>query len=749
MSRFIIKFLMISISLLLTTCSSHVNDSTIISIDSKSSQSTPIDNSGYLIATNQPFLNIGQSDSSQLDIMNAGEKNVNITNISSSSNIDLISSSSNECNIYTDYTPSNSCSVSFSIPNQQNGNGNIVIDYTSNGQNYTLTTDISWYMSGGAPLVGISVANPILVASGTVSDSLVTVYNLSPYNLTNISLLPITNNTDSSNTLSYSNNMCSSLYGLNSTCTFKISIQAGSSIGSQNSAMIGLTGSSSQGTYTRYNKINYQVSAPPITFTYESSIQRGQYARINFSLNSPIPESQVISVTNSSLLNTAGIFVFASQLSSTSTSLSTCTLNNSNTTCTLYIQASSQSVPNTYSINLLNTGSISFSNNISIVVNQNTAAVMYKYGNTARVQQTGIKPSSTLSNFYPMVDSNYLTGYPWVFNYNGATSPSFRFYDDGYCIHDYLTGLMWSKTTYYGKFESVVKVINTVPICGHTDWRLPTINELLTLWDYSYLNYQVNTTTDNMFLKYFRDYLGISIANTNSRYFGSSTICSSSISTYSANFNNQHIMVCNSNTMNQNFIYVTKELTVSSIPNKVMDTNQTLTAPIAVSPTSYYNGAKPSNVGAPVALPADRFVADTESCTYDKATGLTWTKTPYVEMSFNQSQAFARNLDLCGYKDWRLPNILEMYSLAQFQSLQQTESSLYGYINFPNLPKCYYTNFTYSASYTGEGYFNSYLSVSVTNSAGPSNNGLSTGFGKVNSTYPNCMSEYVRGGNFP
>ncbi len=50
----------------------------------------------------------------------------------------------------------------------------------------------------------------------------------------------------------------------------------------------------------------------------------------------------------------------------------------------------------------------------------------------------------------------------------------------------------------------------------------------------------------------------------------------------------------------------------------------------------------------------------------DNVTGLTWMKDMGEKKSFDDAFQYAENLELGGYKDWRVPTIKELYSLIQF-----------------------------------------------------------------------------------
>lgn len=78
----------------------------------------------------------------------------------------------------------------------------------------------------------------------------------------------------------------------------------------------------------------------------------------------------------------------------------------------------------------------------------------------------------------------------------GVKQPSPRFTAgtgaEANCVIDNLTGLMWPKApdsnlrTWQGSLDYVANTMNNGGLCGHKDWRLPNINELLSLKNAGY-----------------------------------------------------------------------------------------------------------------------------------------------------------------------------------------------------------------------------------------------------------------------
>jgi hypothetical protein len=70
----------------------------------------------------------------------------------------------------------------------------------------------------------------------------------------------------------------------------------------------------------------------------------------------------------------------------------------------------------------------------------------------------------------------------------GVEWPSPRFTDNGDTITDNLTTLMWAEDANiwgYTNWNGAIDNCNGLSLGGHDDWRLPTVNELQSLFDFS------------------------------------------------------------------------------------------------------------------------------------------------------------------------------------------------------------------------------------------------------------------------
>lgn len=78
-----------------------------------------------------------------------------------------------------------------------------------------------------------------------------------------------------------------------------------------------------------------------------------------------------------------------------------------------------------------------------------------------------------------------------------VTSPVFHDNDDG-TVSDSVTGLMWQKSCPLRSYtwEEALSYCESNNLCGYTDWRLPNVRELLSLWDWTRMNPPIDLVFD-------------------------------------------------------------------------------------------------------------------------------------------------------------------------------------------------------------------------------------------------------------
>lgn len=204
-------------------------------------------------------------------------------------------------------------------------------------------------------------------------------------------------------------------------------------------------------------------------------------------------------------------------------------------------------------------------------------------------------------------------------------------YDDGYyqkgadrsysrandIVTDETTGLMWQDdgTVESGNWTEANTTCNDLTLGGHNDWRLPAVGELQTLVDYSEAGPAVDGIFENM---------------PASHVWSSSSRASSSTNVWYVHFSNSH----------------------TKSDNKAV---------------SYAVRCVRGNA------PVDNRLIRTEGQTVvDTTTGLIWQDDSTVSADDADTKEWGEAITACddlsldGYDDWRLPNINELLSIADY-----------------------------------------------------------------------------------
>jgi hypothetical protein len=221
-----------------------------------------------------------------------------------------------------------------------------------------------------------------------------------------------------------------------------------------------------------------------------------------------------------------------------------------------------------------------------------------------------------------------------------GTQPSYTKSSDGLTVKDNITGLTWQASqiggdVYWTEAETVPAALNQVSYGGYSDWRLPTIRELYSVWNGSKGWPYIDT-------KYFsvpytsEQELSHAIIWSSTKYTGllrSSIEGSSAVGAemaFGVNFGTGHI----------------KAYTTSIGPKHMV---RAVRGPIYGTSSFVDNGNGTIN---------------------DQATGLMWSQTDSgVGMDWEHALAWAQTRNgekFLGYSDWRLPNSKELQSLVDY-----------------------------------------------------------------------------------
>lgn len=232
-----------------------------------------------------------------------------------------------------------------------------------------------------------------------------------------------------------------------------------------------------------------------------------------------------------------------------------------------------------------------------------------------------------------------VTGLEWVQDGNLIANRDPSFDADGTAGDGQVT---WQRALEY------VTKLNTEVYLGHSDWRLPSAHELMTLVDYS------DGTWPNY--AFWGQYFAGTMPGT---YWSATSVAGPDDGAWAATF-------------------------TSGVLN-----SRGLTS-------LYYVRA----VRGGVAEPEERFVDNEDGTVTDTLTGLMWQQNSWgITRTWEGALAYCEDLDLADYSDWRLPSVTELQSIVDYQEYMSAidEEIFSGTSTYP-----YWTSTTYprSTSYT-------------------------------------------------
>lgn len=219
---------------------------------------------------------------------------------------------------------------------------------------------------------------------------------------------------------------------------------------------------------------------------------------------------------------------------------------------------------------------------------------------------------------------------------------------------DKLTGLMWPKNgNLVGdniKWQAALTYANGFNYCGHSDWRLPNINEIESLVNASKPDFAawLNTKGFNSVLQ---------------SYWSSSTNANDTNCAW--RFIDAGNVDCNDKD-NWNGVWPVRAGKNGAV--HLPKTGQTTCYDEAGSTIDCADTGQDGEFQRGVAWPSPRFTANGD-CVTDNLTGLMWTKDAnlFGAQLWQPALDSANSMKLCGYADWRLPNRKELFSLVDHQ----------------------------------------------------------------------------------
>lgn len=237
----------------------------------------------------------------------------------------------------------------------------------------------------------------------------------------------------------------------------------------------------------------------------------------------------------------------------------------------------------------------------------------------------------TKKRFYILVDS---ISYEWGIDppvtppvVDDTSTGRFVYYDsDGKLILDNATGLMW---THYDWKHSVqmypnqqIAYCDSLSYGGFSDWRLPRIDELITIINYGVANPTVYPEWTNF------------PSSTGGNKFGSSTIV---------------------NTYYYYWTDITQRGRIAATNGVLFPPDPGLVHTMAVRGGPYWEEA------------GTRLISNTTNTAIDQYSGKIWQKADDGTLrSLADAIAYCSSLSLDGYSNWRLPTVYELFSIVDF-----------------------------------------------------------------------------------
>lgn len=213
-------------------------------------------------------------------------------------------------------------------------------------------------------------------------------------------------------------------------------------------------------------------------------------------------------------------------------------------------------------------------------------------------------------------------------------------------VRDGLTGLTWTRDGNLpnGKlvWEASIDFAETLSVCGFTDWHVPNVNEIHSLF---------NAGTANVDL--WLEEQGFRNIRWDDCYWTGTTRAAQPDSAFVACLRPGGQVGSYGKTSGTQYTWAVRDTT--SPPAAVWRTGQTVR----------YREGDDGDLRRGVPWPEPRFTTK-DDCVVDNLTGLQWAKDANRmggPALWKDALNFARNLTLCGQSDWRLPNRKELFSL--------------------------------------------------------------------------------------
>lgn len=227
-----------------------------------------------------------------------------------------------------------------------------------------------------------------------------------------------------------------------------------------------------------------------------------------------------------------------------------------------------------------------------------------------------------------------------------GTAPAFKDNGDG-TITDLNTGLMWQKTPDFQRhqFYDAFNYVEELEIGGYSDWRLPTIKELYSIANFNGELFPKNISKSKPYIdtEYFDFQYDRRLAFAG-QYWSSTKYVKGPIQNiqiegaFGYNFADGHI--------------------------KSYETGLYFNGDEGVrAPGCFVRAVR----GKENVYGVNDFVDNNDGTVTDRATKLMWQKTDDGNTyNWKEALVYAKNSELAGYSDWRLPNTKELQSIVDY-----------------------------------------------------------------------------------
>lgn len=341
--------------------------------------------------------------------------------------------------------------------------------------------------------------------------------------------------------------------------------------------------------------------------------------------------------------------------------------------------------------------------NVTVQAGQTTNVGTIVLQSVSTSPSVSLPKTGQVASWYPNDDGALQTGVAW---------PTPRFTDNGDgTVTDGLTGLVWLQDiNCFGPqtWSAALVSSNTLANgqCGLNDgstagqWRLPNRNELWSLIDF--LDFGPAMLNSGLF------YYGTNGAPPTLLFWSSSTVAGMPSQAWYININDGSVY---------GYGYGSKSSISDVWPVRSGPSSGAVQLPATGQTTCYDTSGnvvacsatgQDADKAKGVAWPNSRFVVS-GNCVSDNLTGLMWSKDGNLSagpQTWTPALDFVASLNsgsgLCGFKDWRLPNVRELESLINAgQANTATWLNTQGFVNVQS--GSYWSSTTYS-TYAGGGY---------------------------------------------